>query len=488
MARLSTARARRALAVTVVLACCATAGAGTPPAAAPEARVSMGPAAAGPAPAAATDPSRLTSGQRLGAGQGTSGQRLASPSAAYVLVVQGDGNVVVYAQPGRALWSTGTHGNPGAAVSLVLQDDGNLVAYDTTAAPRALWQAGTRVGPGATLSLQDDGNLVLYAAGGVPVWSTGPDRGTQPPPPPSPPAPVPAATADRLAPGAQLAPGQRLTSRDGSHHLVMQGDGNVVAYAPGGRALWSTRTTAAGTRLLLQTDGNLVAYDPAGRARWSTGTQGNPGTVAVLQDDGNLVLYRADGAPAWNRGVFRATAHPVSAADLPYSYRSGCPVGPASLRRLEVSYLDYAGASRTGNLVVHADTVPALTRTFARAYAEGFGVRTMVPVDAYRAVDEASMADGNTSAFNCRAVVGNPLRLSQHSYGNAIDINTFENPYVTGSTVYPPGSGTYLDRRTVRPGMHVPGTAILEQLRSEGWAWGGRWSPPDYHHFSSNGG
>ena len=47
------------------------------------------------------------------------------------------------------------------------------------------------------------------------------------------------------------------------------------------------------------------------------------------------------------------------------------------------------------------------------------------------------MAAGNTSAFNCREVTGNPYRLSQHSYGNAIDINTFENPYVTSSKVYP---------------------------------------------------
>ena len=42
--------------------------------------------------------------------------------------------------------------------------------------------------------------------------------------------------------------------------------------------------------------------------------------------------------------------------------------------------------------------------------------------------DLAAMRADNTSAFNCRTVTGNPYRLSQHSYGNAIDINTVRNP------------------------------------------------------------
>ena len=57
-------------------------------------------------------------------------------------------------------------------------------------------------------------------------------------------------------------------------------------------------------------------------------------------------------------------------------------------------------------------------------------------------------------------MVGNPYRLSQHSYGNAIDINTVENPYVTGSRVYPAGSRRYLDRSPYRRGMILPGGVI----------------------------
>jgi hypothetical protein len=43
--------------------------------------------------------------------------------------------------------------------------------------------------------------------------------------------------------------------------------------------------------------------------------------------------------------------------------------------------------------------------------------------------DYASMRHDNTSAFNCRWVTGNPGVRSPHSYGYAVDINTWENPY-----------------------------------------------------------
>jgi hypothetical protein len=88
------------------------------------------------------------------------------------LVMQGDGNLVLYG-PSGALWHTGTHGNPGA--SAWLQDDGNLVVYSATGTP--LWHAGTHGNPDARLAVQDDGNLVLYSSGGGVLWHTGTQGG-----------------------------------------------------------------------------------------------------------------------------------------------------------------------------------------------------------------------------------------------------------------------------------------------------------------------
>lgn len=51
--------------------------------------------------------------------------------------------------------------------------------------------------------------------------------------------------------------------------------------------------------------------------------------------------------------------------------------------------------------------------------------------------DVASMAAGNTSAFNCRDVVGRPGVRSPHSYGRALDLNPSEDPYRVGGQWLP---------------------------------------------------
>ncbi|GAA2511309.1 hypothetical protein Ahu01nite_067480 [Winogradskya humida] len=107
---------------------------------------------------------RLTSGQTLFAGE-----RLLSGNGWVELVVQGDGNVVLYrVQTGQALWASATDGQP--VDRLVMQADGNLVALTAAGEPR--WNAGTGGHPGAEATLRDDGNLVIYDPGGTPWWAS----------------------------------------------------------------------------------------------------------------------------------------------------------------------------------------------------------------------------------------------------------------------------------------------------------------------------
>ena len=187
---------------------------------------------------------------------------------------------------------------------------------------------------------------------------------------------------------------------------------------------------------------------------------------------------------------FAHSVSPVSSADLPYSWHRGCPVGPAQLRRLRVSYWGFDGRAHTGTLIVHRSTVPGLTKVFRRLYLAEFPIRRMRSVDAYRGSDDRSMAADNTSAFNCRlAVTTGPASWSVHAYGEAIDVNPVENPYVTGSRVRPPAGRAYLDRSRFRPGMAVRGGLLVRAFASVGWQWGGRWTgSPDYQHFSTTGG
>ncbi len=187
---------------------------------------------------------------------------------------------------------------------------------------------------------------------------------------------------------------------------------------------------------------------------------------------------------------------PLDSGDVPHSWRPGCPVPPSQLRRIRVNHWAYGGTLRRGTIVVRATEARAVVRVVEAAFDSRFPIRRIKPADHYYAggrrtpmgSDKAAMRAGNTSAFNCRPVTGNPYRISQHSYGNAIDINTIENPYVTRGAVYPAGSRRYLDRSPYRRGMIVGGGVIATKMRRMGWAWGARWGHPDYQHFSSNGG
>ncbi len=155
---------------------------------------------------------------------------------------------------------------------------------------------------------------------------------------------------------------------------------------------------------------------------------------------------------------------------------------------MTLTFRNFSGDDQRGTIVVRSSVVGAITSVFEKAYAAGWPFRRVTPVDTYKGSDVRSMEADDTSAFNCRKVTGNPYRVSQHSYGNAIDINTFENPYVAGGTVYPKGSKTYLDRSDHRKGMILKSGTVAERFAAMGWPWGARWNEPDYQHFSSNGG
>jgi hypothetical protein len=105
-----------------------------------------------------------------------------SANQLYVLVMQGDGNLVLYEvsgappQPdstflGYALWATATNDpqNPGQVFDI--DQDGNLAVLGP--ASQTLWQSDTAGCDPQYLALQTDGNLVLYDTDDDAVWATG---------------------------------------------------------------------------------------------------------------------------------------------------------------------------------------------------------------------------------------------------------------------------------------------------------------------------
>lgn len=176
------------------------------------------------------------------------------------------------------------------------------------------------------------------------------------------------------------------------------------------------------------------------------------------------------------------------AAKLRFTHHPGCPVAPRDLRLIRMNHWGFDGRLHRGELIVHWRVVPALTHVFGKMFQARFPIRKMRVMADYRGNDEAAMADDNTSAFNCRRVTGNPSRLSRHSYGDALDINTVENPYVDAyDRVHPAAGRRYLRRDRPAPGMIRRGDVVTRAMAHVGWYWGGRWNQPDYQHFSANG-
>jgi len=188
--------------------------------------------------------------------------------------------------------------------------------------------------------------------------------------------------------------------------------------------------------------------------------------------------------------TFVGTVAAVGPGQVSATWRPGCPVGPAQLRLLTMSYWGFDGRPHVGTMVVDSAVTSAVLKVFGRLFAEHFPIHHMQPEDAYGGQDPASMADDNTSGFNCRyAVSPGPPSWSVHAYGQAIDVNPVENPYLEGGQVQPPAGAQFLDRADLRPGMAVPGGQLVAAFASAGWLWGGRWtSSPDYQHFSATGG
>ena len=189
------------------------------------------------------------------------------------------------------------------------------------------------------------------------------------------------------------------------------------------------------------------------------------------------------------------SARPLSVAEqrrmTPSVWRPGCPVDLSDIRRVTVEHWTYTGKSTSGRIDVHHDVADAVVAVFRELYEAKFPINKMVPIEAYRGSDDRSIDDDNTSAFNCRPITGGK-KFSQHSYGTAIDLNPYRNPYVNNGKVRArPGIGIYVSRdpTVAKTGVIYAGGPVVSAFVKHGFKWGGYWdNPKDYQHFSTSGG
>jgi hypothetical protein len=90
---------------------------------------------------------------------------LVSSNGLYRMVMQNDGNLVVYAST-IPLWASNTQGQGQKPYRLLMQSDNNLVMFD--AHNRHIWSTKTsnHGAAGGRLIVQDDGNCVIYDSAG----------------------------------------------------------------------------------------------------------------------------------------------------------------------------------------------------------------------------------------------------------------------------------------------------------------------------------
>ena len=95
----------------------------------------------------------------------------------------------------------------------------------------------------------------------------------------------------------------------------------------------------------------------------------------------------------------------------------------------------------------------------------------------------ASMASDNSSAFNCRQVVGNPSRRSPHSWGRSLDLNTWENPYRSKRGVVP--NTWWLGHSNARVAWRTTSHVVVKVLARHGLVW--TYGLDDTQHFDAVG-
>jgi hypothetical protein len=208
-----------------------------------------------------------------------------------------------------------------------------------------------------------------------------------------------------------------------------------------------------------------------------------------------LLVLAASAAVAAGSAIAPLTRAQRAAVLQAREWHAGCPVALADLRVLTVRYRGFDGRAHWGRLVVNRRVAPGLRTVFARLYALRFPIHHMQFGDTYGSLSDVPKDGDFTASFECREASASPCTRkngttgswSMHAYGEAIDLNPVENPYVGCGMTRDKTALSYLDRANVRRGMVTP--AVIAAFASIGWGWGGSWfgSTKDYMHFSANG-
>lgn len=174
------------------------------------------------------------------------------------------------------------------------------------------------------------------------------------------------------------------------------------------------------------------------------------------------------------------------------SYRENPDISVSQLRYLKVLHYNFHQEVQVGEIIVNEAIADDCLEIFQTLFENKYEIKSMYLIDNYwtgdgSSTDEASMNDDNSSGF-CYRTIANTTKLSNHALGYAIDINPYENPYITyknGKPVYYQENGeSYADRSVIQDHMIDHNDLCYKLFLQKGFTWGGDWkNSKDYQHF-----
>ena len=214
----------------------------------------------------------------------------------------------------------------------------------------------------------------------------------------------------------------------------------------------------------------------------------NPSPKTMIADL-NTTKYNFLAARRIKEVAYRAKISPITAQvrnKMTHSWRDDNPVALDDLRYIQLNHWGFDGCVHEGELIVHKKVADEVVDIFEELFSKKYPIEKMLLVDAYKADDELSCADNNSSCFCSRLAVAKN-EWSFHSFGLAIDINPLLNPYHRNDLVVPANSKAFLKRDINCYGILDENDACYKAFVSRGWLWGGDWKKErgyvDYQHF-----
>ena len=197
-------------------------------------------------------------------------------------------------------------------------------------------------------------------------------------------------------------------------------------------------------------------------------------------------------AATHSTGIARLTPaqrHMIKAAG---EWHRGCPVWMSELRVVSYRYFGFDKQTHIGQIVVNHKVAPGIAKVFQKLYRMRFPIRDGAFSSVYG--PHPWKSGDVTASFECRNAGASPCsssttthHWSNHAFGEAVDLDPRENPYVGCGMTRDKTARSYMNRSWHRPGMVT--SAVRRAFASIGWGWGGSWvgSTKDYMHFSING-